>query len=44
MLIGVIEQKTIIRFRNVDDFESYFSVFDAEYDSEGVIFTGWLYI
>ena len=44
MLLGEIEQKTNIRFKNVDDFESYFNAIDnSGYDSEDVIFTGWLY-
>ena len=44
MLVGEIEQKTNIRFRKVDDFESYFNAIDnSGYDSEDVIFTGWLY-
>ena len=44
MLLGEIEQKTNIRFENVDDFESYINAIDnSGYDSEDVIFTGWLY-
>ena len=44
MLVGEIEQKTNIRFKNVDDFESYINAIDnSGYDSEGVIFTGWLF-
>ena len=44
MLVGEIEQKTNIRFKNVDDFENYYNAIDnGGYDSEGVIFTGWLY-
>ena len=44
MLVGEIEQKTNIRFKNVDDFESYINAIDnSGYDSEVVIFTGWLY-
>ena len=44
MLVGEIEQKTNIRFKNVDDFESYINAIDNKgYDSEDVIFTGWLY-
>ena len=44
MLVGEIEQKTIIRFKNVDDFENYINATDnSGYDSEDVIFTGWLY-
>ena len=44
MLVGEIEQKTNIRFKNVDDFESYINAIDnSGYDSDDVIFTGWLY-
>ena len=42
MLVGEVEQKTNIRFKNVDDFESYINAIDnSGYDSEDVIFTGW---
>ena len=44
MLVGEVEQKTNIRFKNVDDFESYINAIDnSGYDSEDVIYTGWLY-
>ena len=44
MLVGEVEQKTNIRFKNVHDFESYINAIDnSGYDSEDVIFTGWLY-
>ena len=44
ILVGEIEQKTNIRFKNVDDFEIYINAIDnSGYDSEDVIFTGWLY-
>ena len=43
MKIGEIEQKTNIGFKNADDFENYINAIDADYDSEEVIFTGWLY-
>ena len=44
MLVGEIVQKTNIRFKNVDDFESYINAIDnGGYDAEDVIFTGWLY-
>ena len=44
MLVGEIEQKTNIRFKNIDDFENYINAIDnGGYDSEDVIFTGWLY-
>ena len=44
MLICEIEQKAIIRFKNVDDFETYINaIVNGGYDSEDVIFTRWLY-
>ena len=44
ILVGDVEQKTNIRFKNVDDFENYINAIDScGYDSEDVIFTGWLY-
>ena len=44
MLIGEIEQKTNIRFRNVDDFEIHITAtVNSGYHSEDVFFTGWLY-
>ena len=44
MLVCEVEQETNIRFKNVDDFESYFNAIDnSGYDSDDVIFTGWLY-
>ena len=44
MLIGEIKQKTNRRCKNVDDFEPYINAIDnGGYDSEDIIFTGWLY-
>ena len=44
MLIGETEQKRNITFKNVDDFKTYINAIDTGgYDSENVIFTGWLY-
>ena len=44
MLVGEVEQKTNNRFKNVDDFESYIiAIVNSGYDSEDVLFTGWLY-
>ena len=44
ILIGEKEQKTKIRFENVDDFETYINAIDfVSYDSDDFIFTGWLY-
>ena len=43
-LIGEIEQKTNVRFKNMDAFESYINGIDnSGYDSDDVIFTRWLY-
>ena len=40
--IGEMEQKTNIRFKKLDDFESYINAIDnSGYDSEDV-FIGWL--
>ena len=44
VLIGETEQKTNNKFKNVDDFEIYINAKDRSgYDSDDVIFTGWLY-
>ena len=43
MLIVEIEQKTNLRFKNIDDFETYINAIDVDYDCKDVIFTGWLY-
>ena len=43
MFIGPVEHKTNIRFKNMDDFERYLNAIDVDYDSEDVIFTGYLY-
>ena len=44
MLFGEVEQNPIFRFKNTDDFENDFNAIDnGGYDSEDVIFTGWLY-
>ena len=43
MIIGPIEHKTNIRFKNMDDFESYINAIDIDYDSEDVTFTGYVY-
>ena len=43
MIIGLIEHKMNIRFKNMDDFESYMNAIDVDYDSEDVIFTGYIY-
>ena len=43
MVIGPVEHKTNIRFKNMDDFERYINAIDIDYDSEDVIFTGYVY-
>ena len=43
MIIGPVEHKTNIRFKNKDDFERYINAIDIDYDSEVVIFTGYDY-
>ena len=43
MIIGPIEHKTNIRFKNMDDFESYINAIDIDYDSEDVTFTGYIF-
>ena len=44
MIIGPIEHKINIRFKNRDDFERYINAIDIDYDSEDVTFTGYVYI
>ena len=43
MIIGPIEHKTNIRFKNMDDFERYINAIDVDYDSEDVTFSGYVY-
>ena len=43
MIIGPIEHKIIIRFKKMDDFESYINAIDVDYDSKDVTFTGYIY-
>ena len=43
MNIGPIEHKTNIRFKNMDDFESYKNAIDVDYDNEVITFTGYFY-
>ena len=43
MTIGPVEHKTNVRFKNMDDFESYINAIDIDYDSEDVTFTGFVY-
>ena len=41
MIIGPVEHKTKIRFKNMDDFANYINAIDVDYDSEDVTFTGY---
>ena len=43
LIIGPIELKTNIRFKNMDDFERYIDEMDIDYDSEDVTFSGYIY-
>ena len=43
MIIGPIENKTKIRFKNMNDLESYIKQTDIDYDSEDVTFTHFIY-
>ena len=43
MIIGPVEHKTNIRFKNMDDFERYVNAIDTDYDSDDVTFTGYVY-
>ena len=43
MIIGPVEHKTNIRFKNMDDFERYINTIDIDYDSDDVTFTGYVY-
>ena len=43
MIIGPIEHKTNISFKNMDDSESYMNEIDAEYNSGDVTSTGYVY-
>ena len=43
LIIGPIEHKTNIRYKNKDDFESYINAIDIDYDTEDVTFTGYVY-
>ena len=43
MNIAPVEHKTNIRFWKLDDFESYINAIDTDYNSEDVIFTGYVY-
>ena len=38
MVVGRIEHKTKIRFKNMDDFESYLNEVDIDYGSENFFY------
>ena len=38
-IVGAIEHKTNMRFKNLDDFENYINATDVDYDSEDVTLT-----
>ena len=40
MLVGETEQKTNIRFRKIDEYETCINAMDVDYESEDVVFTG----
>ena len=42
MINGPIEYQTNIRFKNMDDFESYINAIDVDYESEDVTFSGYV--
>ena len=42
-IIRPVEHKTTIRYKNIDDFESYITAIDIDYDIEDVTFTGCVY-
>ena len=43
--LSVVDQirETHIRFRNINDHESYINAFDQDYESEDAIFKGYIY-
>ena len=43
MVIEPVEHKTNIRYRNIDDFETYINSIDIDYNIEDVTFTGYVY-
>ena len=43
VIIGPIEHKTIIRFKKLNEFESYINAIDIDYSSEDLTFTGHVY-
>ena len=43
MIIGPINHKTNIRFKNMDDFQRNINAIDNDYDSKGFTFTSYVY-
>ena len=41
-LFGEVEQKTIIRFNDVADYETSVEAVDVDFDTDDVVFTGWV--
>ena len=41
--VGDQIRQTRIRFRNMDDFESYINAIDEEFDAADAIFNGYIY-
>ena len=41
--VGDQVRQTYIRFRNIDDYESYINAIDEDYDAEDAIFNGYIY-
>ena len=42
MKTGLIEHKTNLRFKNMDNFESFINAVEIDYESHDVIFTGYI--
>ena len=42
MVMGPVEHKTKIGFKNLEDFEGFINAIDIDYDNEDVTFTGWI--
>ena len=44
MMIGPIEHKTNIRFKKMEDLDSYINAKDVDYECEDATLTGYVYI
>ena len=42
-MVGSLKVLTHIRFRNIDDYESYINAIEQDYESEDAIFNGYFY-